>query len=251
MRKILVILFCLALCLACNHQNHTTRLMSYNIRNGCGMDKVVSLERIADIINNTDVEAVALQEVDSMTGRYPIDVATKVGELTDMHATYGGSIDYMGGKYGIAILTRQEPLSYRRVSLPCRSEPRSLLIVELEEYYFCCTHLSLHEEDRIASIGIIEQTLSQLDKPAILAGDINATPDQQSVKLLKQSFQVFEKQGSGGALTWPADNPEMEIDYIALYKGDGAKADIKEHIVIDATLASDHRPIMAEISLCK
>lgn len=250
MRYIMIFICSIALFTACDTAM-TTRIMSYNIRNGYGMDKVVSLERIARVINSANVEAVALQEIDSMTRRYPIDVATIVGELTDMYPTYGASIDFMGGKYGIAILTRQKPLSTRRVPLPCRSEPRSLLIVELDDYYFCSTHLSLHEEDRIASVAIIEQTLSQLDKPALLAGDINATPDEQSVKDMKQHFQIFEKRGSGGALTWPADKPEMEIDYIALYKGNGAHADVKEHYVMDAVVESDHRPIVAEISIKK
>lgn len=250
MKKLLILAFGIALFTACDTAT-TTRLMSYNIRNGYGMDKVASLERVAQVINDADVDAVALQEIDSMTGRYPIDVATKMGELTGMYPTYGASIDFMGGKYGVAVLTRQKPLSTCRVPLPCRSEPRSLLIVELDDYYFCSTHLSLHEEDRIASIGIIEQTLSHLDKPALLAGDINATPDEQSVKDMKQHFQVFEKQGSGGTLTWPADKPEMEIDYIALYKGNGAHADIKEHYVVDAVVESDHRPIVAEISIKK
>lgn len=249
MRISIISLIIAILCSACTTTT-PTRLMSYNIRNGYGMDKVVSLERIAQVINNAEVEAVALQEVDSMTGRYPIDVATKVGELTDMHATYGGSIDYMGGKYGIAVLTRQKPLSHIRVPLPCRSEPRSLLIVELEDYYFCCTHLSLHAEDRNTSMGIIAETLSKLDKPAILAGDINATPDEESVQLLKQNFQVFDKQGHN-KLTWPADKPEVEIDYIALYKGNGATAEVKQHYVVEATVESDHRPIVAEIAIKK
>lgn len=248
MKNILIFICSIALCSACNSAT-TTRLMSYNIRNGYGMDKTVSLERIAQVINNANAEAVALQEVDSITGRYPIDVTTRVGELTDMHATYGASIDFMGGKYGVAILTREKPLSHFRVPLPCRSEPRSLLIVELEDYYFCCTHLSLHEEDRIKSVAIIEQTLAALDKPAILAGDINATPDEQSIKNLKKSFQVFDKQGSGGKLTWPADNPEMEIDYIALYNGNGAVAEVQQHYVVEATVESDHRPIIAEITI--
>lgn len=246
MKRLIILLISITICSACTT---STRLMSYNIRNGYGMDKVASLERVADVINRANVDAVALQEVDSITGRYPIDVASKMGELTNMYPTYGASIDFMGGKYGVTILTRQKPLSFKRVPLPCRSEPRSLLIVELEDYYFCSTHLSLHAEDRVASVAIIEQTLAALDKPAILAGDINATPDEQSIKLLKQSFQVFDKQGSGGQLTWPADKPEMEIDYIALYKGNGATAKVTEHYVVEATVESDHRPIVADIQI--
>ena len=89
MKNILILLCSLALCAGCATSTTSTRLMSYNIRNGKGMDKQVSLERIAEVINNANVDAVALQEVDSVTGRYPIDVAKVVGELTNMHPTYG------------------------------------------------------------------------------------------------------------------------------------------------------------------
>ncbi|MBQ5830509.1 MAG: endonuclease, partial [Alistipes sp.] len=46
-------------------------LMCYNVHNCVGLDDSLSCERIARIINNADVEAVAIQELDSMTTRYP------------------------------------------------------------------------------------------------------------------------------------------------------------------------------------
>ena len=158
---------------SCGPRQIHTRLMSYNVHNCVGLDGELSVERIARVINEADVEAVAIQELDSMTTRYPgHDMLSEVAALTGMYPTYAPTIDYRGGKYGVGMLTREKPISHRQVPLPCRSEPRTLLIVELENYYYCCTHLSLHEEDRVTSVAIIIEELSKLDKPAIIAGDL-------------------------------------------------------------------------------
>lgn len=247
--KLAIAVIVISLMAGCQSAPINARLMSYNIRNGRGIDDSISLERVARVINAEEVEAVALQEVDSVTRRNPIDVATELGRMTNMHATFGGSIDFQGGKYGIAVLTRERPISFWRVPLPCRLEPRSLLVVELERYYFCSTHLSLNEQDRVASIEIIIDELSRLNKPVVLAGDLNALPTEQPIQLLKQHFQVFDKTGPEGCCTWPADAPNIEIDYIATYAAEKMPAEVKSHYVVAAPVESDHRPIVAEIVL--
>ena len=146
---------------ACAPKQISTKVLCYNTHNCVGLDGEFSCERIAKIISEVDADAVAVQELDSMTTRHPgVDVLSELAKHTGMHAVYAPTIDYRGGKYGIGMLTKQKPLSYRQVPLPCRSEPRALLIVELEDYYYCCTHLSLHEEDRITSAAIIIDELS-------------------------------------------------------------------------------------------
>ena len=221
------------------------RLLCYNVCNCMGLDKEYSPERVAKVIKDSDVEAVALQELDSMTTRHPADVLGELAKRTGMYPTFGPSIDFQGGKYGIGVLTKQKPISSRRVPLPCRSEPRSLLIVELQDYYFCSTHLSLHEADRITSMGIIISELSKLNKPVIIAGDFNDTRNSTAMKLLASEFYVFPK--GGNASTFPADKPKSEIDFMALYTGKGAKATVKNHTVLNCPVESDHRPIFAKV----
>ena len=233
---------------SCGPRQIHTRLMSYNVHNCVGLDGELSVERIARVINEADVEAVAIQELDSMTTRYPgHDMLSEVAALTGMYPTYAPTIDYRGGKYGVGMLTREKPISHRQVPLPCRSEPRTLLIVELENYYYCCTHLSLHEEDRVTSVAIIIEELSKLDKPAIIAGDFNAQPNSFPMMALGRKFHVFEK--SGTPYTFPANEPKREIDYVALYTGGGATAEIVEHRVLSAPVESDHAPRVAEVGI--
>ena len=247
--KRITILFAISVAMifaACGGFRREARLMSYNVRNCMGLDGEISYDRVARVINDAAPDAVAVQELDSMTTRYPgQDVLRNLAERTGMYPVYAASIDFRGGKYGIGMLTREKPLSFRRVPLPCRSEPRSLLIVELPDYYYCSTHLSLNAEDRVADAKIIVDEFAKLNKPAFLAGDFNAEPDEEAMRVLRERFEVFGK--SGGNLTFPADKPEIEIDYICCYKGAGRSCEVADHKVIEAVVESDHRPIVADV----
>lgn len=62
--------FVLCLLTGCQpQQEKTLKLMSYNIRNGIGLDEVVDYQRVAAVIAKESPMVVALQEVDSVTGR--------------------------------------------------------------------------------------------------------------------------------------------------------------------------------------
>lgn len=238
----------LAAATSCQKQVHT-RLMTYNVCNCTGLDGIHSCERIATTISGLNVDAVALQELDSMTTRYPgEDMLSQLADLTGMYSTYGASIDFRGGKYGIGILTREKPLSWKRIPLPCRSEPRSLLIVELEDYYFCSTHLSLHTEDRLSSAEIIRSELGSLDKPVVIAGDFNATPDEAAMMHLSNDFHFVN---TPTMFTYPANEPRIEIDYIGISYNNTADIEEVESYVVEARVESDHRPLVSELKFKK
>lgn len=244
MKRLMLFLLAASLIMTACQTTTTMRVMSYNVRNCTGLDGQNSCERIAAIITRENVEAIALQELDSMTRRYPgQDMLKNLAELTGMHPTFGASIDFMGGKYGVGILTKQKPLSWKRIPLPCRSEPRSLLVVELEDYYFCSTHLSLHADNRLESAEIISEELSKLDKPVIIAGDFNATPDEESIQRLTTSFHFAS---SAEKYTFPADKPDIEIDYIGIAHAQ-AKDIATTAYVVNAPVESDHRPLVSEV----
>ena len=249
MKKLLLILAVLAIGVTTTASAQKLRVMSYNVKNGGGLDGIKDIKRCGKLVRDAQSDVVAVQELDSMTTRYEgQDMLKNLAELTGMYPTFAPSIDYQGGKYGIGMLTKEKPLSYRRVALPCRSEPRSLQIVELKDYYYCCTHLSLHAEDRETSIGIIIDELSKLDKPVMIAGDFNAEPEEESMKMMAEEFAIFKKDAA--PYTFPADKPDIEIDYICLLKsGKVAKFEVLEHSIIDAPVESDHRPIVAEVKI--
>lgn len=120
-------------------EDNTLRIMSYNIRNGRGLDNVSNIQRTADVINKVRPNVVAVQEVDSVTGRSgQTDILRVLADKTLMFPVYAPAINYDGGKYGIGMLSKEKPLSYRYLALPGREEERALLIVEFEKYIYCC-----------------------------------------------------------------------------------------------------------------
>lgn len=175
-------------------ERNTLRIMSYNIRNGRGMDEVTDLGRIAEAIRKVAPDVVAVQEVDSVTGRSGgIDVLRTLGERTLMFPTYAPAIDFDGGKYGVGMLSKEKPVSYRYIALPGREEERVLLWVEFERYIFCCTHLSLTPEDRMLSLPILRREAASAHKPLFIAGDWNATAHSPFITGNQQGFPVVEQ----------------------------------------------------------
>ena len=159
---------------ACTQRQTTLKFMSYNIRNGRGIDNVQDLGRVAEIINRTAPDIVALQELDSVTGRMAGRfIPGELGEMTGMHARFCRAIDYDGGAYGVGLLSRDEPLAVRRIPLPGREESRVLFVAEFPDYVVCVTHLSLTPEDQRASLPIIRTVTDTCRKPVLLAGDFN------------------------------------------------------------------------------
>ena len=222
----------------------TVKILSYNIKNCQGMDGVVSYQRVADVIKRIDAEVVALQELDSATKRSKgVVVLDELSRLTGMYKTYGASIDYQGGKYGIGILTKEKPLSWKRIPLPGREEARSLLIVELKDIVFGCTHFSLTEEDRLSSAYIVSNSFKNYSKPVFLAGDLNATPESSVIKSIEDYFTILTKTTSP---TSPSNNPSKCIDYIFGLKTTGTSFTTTKTVVEQEPVASDHLPVWAE-----
>ena len=248
MKHIFLLLSMLAMAASAHSQDYL-KLMSYNIRNTKGMDNVRNVQRIANVINNEAPDVVAVQELDSMTTRSnQTDVLAEVAERTQMHANYAPAISFQGGKYGIGILSKEQPLSIRTFPLPGREEERMLMIAEFKDYLFACTHLSLTEEDRLASLDIIKNSASTSNKPFFLAGDLNDTPDSKFIKSLQQDFQILTNTKKP---TYPAPEPKETIDYIATWKENTDNFANLSTQVVEEPLASDHRPITLTLRMAK
>jgi endonuclease/exonuclease/phosphatase family metal-dependent hydrolase/Icc-related predicted phosphoesterase len=225
---------------------NTIRVLSYNIRNGKGMDNKTDYQRTADVITDIAPDIVALQELDSATNRSNgVDVLSRLAALTAMYSVYGASLSYDGGKYGIGILSKEKPISWKRISLPGREEARSLLIVEFKKYIFCCTHFSLNEDDRTSSIAIINEAAKDFSKPIILAGDINAAPSSFALKTFTKNWSLLSDTAR---FTFPANKPNRTIDYIFGYNPKERGYSVLQTRVVN-TQASDHLPIFSDIRL--
>lgn len=225
------------------------RIASYNILNGKKLDhRTPSFAEQANIIGNLRPDAIAIEEVDSMTRRSAGHfVLGEYGAQLQMHALYSPAINYDGGKYGMGILTREQPIKVTRIPLPGREEMRTCIIAEFPNYVFCGTHFSLTEEDRLTSIDLICREAEKYDKPFFLAGDLNCTPQSEAGKELARRFIILTDTASH---TFPADKPQETIDYVAIYRNAAAQNIMKlSSGVLDEPEASDHRPIYVDVLL--
>lgn len=244
MKKNLLFIFAALFIFSAQAQN-TLKLMSYNIKNANGMDNVCNFQRIANVINNTSPDVVAIQEVDSMTNRSGQKyVLGEIAERTQMHGYFAPAIDYDGGKYGIGLLTKQVPLRLQSLPLPGREEARTLILAEFTDYIYCCTHMSLTEEDRMKSLELVKAFTSSSTKPLFLAGDMNAEPESGFIKKLQKDFQILSNPKQH---TFPAPDPKETIDYIATLKQNAKGFAVISAKVINEPMASDHRPILVEL----
>lgn len=224
------------------------RVLAYNIHHGAGMDGAIDLPRIANVIQSEKPDFVALQEVDKMVNRSgKIDQAKVLGGLLGMHHHFAKFMDYDGGEYGLAVLSKYPIIKSHTHELPDGAEPRVVLEVEAvvngKPVSFASIHLDWTKSPlRLAQFKALDQALANRDHPVIVAGDYNAEPNSPTMALARQSGFIIPK--SDANLTWPADKPTVEIDYIVIRGMSGVKA---TSFVLDERIASDHRPVVGVI----
>lgn len=235
-----------------SRKGETLSLMSFNVRNGLGLDKDrMDYKRTSEVISSCCTDVVALQELDCGTKRSEgEDVLDVIAKRTGMYGTFAPAIEYGGGTYGVGMLSIEKPLRSATVPLPGREEARVLLMVEFNEYIYCCTHLSLTEEDRMASLQIIEDALKDFSagtgKPVFIAGDWNDYPDSPFMAKMKKRFDILTDTAIP---TFPSNAPASTIDYIARWKGGDRKTfgKVLGSSVPVVPAASDHRPVTVSL----
>jgi endonuclease/exonuclease/phosphatase family metal-dependent hydrolase len=230
----------------------TLRLLTYNIKHGLGNDGEIDLERTAAVINALQPDLVALQEVDNGVERTGgVDQARRLGELTGMHAAFGDFMEYQGGHYGMAILSRYPIVESENHRLPDGAEPRSALAARVRiddtgrEIVFVGIHLYRTEEERLCQAKRVVDATAGESAPVILAGDFNSTPDSEVMSLIRGSWTLPDK--GADRLTFSSDDPRREIDFIAYRPGE--IFEVLEHRVIDEPIASDHRPVLLTLRM--
>ena len=239
------------------HPPVTVRVLTYNIHHGEGLDGRIDLKRIARIIRQTEADLVALQEVDrGVTRSDRVDQPARLAELTGLQAVFEKNIDCQGGEYGNAVLSRLPIESHENHALPRvgANEQRGLLEVQVrtggQRLVFFATHLDHQRDDaeRMASVAALHELLGACaDRPVIVAGDFNATPDSRVLSAAAEFLtSTIEGETAAGG-TYPADQPERRIDHILSDGRSGLR--LTECRVLLEPVASDHRPVLAVFEL--
>lgn len=232
-------------------------VLSYNIHHANPPSKpgLIDISAIAGLINRMSPSLVALQEIDVYTHRSGgnLHEATAIAQLTGMKAYFGKSIDYDGGSYGVAVLSRYPVSEFIVHRLPTMAgtngEPRVLAMAKVSlpgkgACWFACTHLDAQKNDtnRVAQMSEILRVFREESLPVILAGDLNAVPGSRVIDSL-DSYFTRSCQDSCKSYTMPNVDPVKTIDFIAFRPNDAFR--LRAHEVPDEQYASDHRPVLA------
>jgi endonuclease/exonuclease/phosphatase family metal-dependent hydrolase len=243
------------------------RVLTYNIHHGEGTDKKFDLQRIAKVIKSVSPDIVALQEVDQGTARASgVDQPAELAKLTGMQVVFGRNIDFQGGGYGTAVLTKLPVKASASEKIPSFYEPtaenaeqRAVQVVELGPpgepgIVFLGTHLDYRpdERERMASAEVINRLAAKYgDRLMLLAGDLNATPDSNVIRTLEKHWKIAggdakpkaeEDESTKRLFTFPSEKPAKHIDYVLFRPAD--RWQVVETRVLEEKVASDHRPLL-------
>ena len=243
----------------------TVRVIVYNMHAGKDAGGVDNLEGIVALIRATRADLVLLQEVDQGTRRSGVvDQPAVLAARTGFHVAFGSALDYDGGKYGVATLSRW-PIAFDTLyRLPVdppqeRSggsrEPRGLLRADIASPYGTIavfnTHIDASREDawRQQEARVIVSTVvrTRQSRPLLLlGGDMNSTPESAVQHIIRRPGlrDAFAECGRGLGLTYPSDSAVKRIDYLYL---SGAMQCTRADV--PATSVSDHLPLVVAVTI--
>ena len=228
--------------------------VTYNIRHGAGMDDSLRLERTAAALRPLAADFIALQEVDRNVNRSnKVDQARLLGDLLGMKSAFGAFMDYQGGEYGLAILSKWPIVRSTPLRLPDGNEPRVALLVQVtladgSPLTVVCVHFDWVSNDsfRLRQATALTTVLDTLRMPYVLLGDFNDEPGSRTLALFEARATQLRKPASDH-FTFSSTEPVKEIDFVfvapARAWGTGSAHPVTER------MASDHRPVVAEVVL--
>lgn len=200
----------------------TWTLMNYNIHSGEDEQGRMNLEGIMDVIRSVQPDFVFTEEVAChVSTAGDVDEAALLQDGLGMHVTFAKSIDWMGGDYGIALLSRQPVTDVQVYPIPDLEEEkrdrwfehrivlRCQTLYEGQPVTLLVTHLGLSEGERQLGVQLLCSLLDDITTPVILGGDLNTQPDEPLMAPLLERLQMHST-----AYTFPSSDPNVKIDYL-------------------------------------
>jgi len=229
------------------------RVITYNIHHGEGVDGIVDLERISEVIKKENPDILLLQEIDVGLERsgnvdIPKYLSSKIG-LNEV--AFGKNLDIENGGYGNATLSkfpiiRSKNFQFQQIG----PEQRGVLVTEIsldgKNFLVLNSHFDHSKDDSeriLYAEKIINHILPKYNTDAVLfGGDFNDIPTSPMYHKLMDKFKdAWIVSGRGDGYTIPSDQPSKRIDYI-LFDGK-----IKpDSVWVPGTEASDHLPVAAD-----
>ncbi len=238
------------------------RVATYNVHGCVGTDGQRSETRIAQVIDELAVDIIGLQELDLSRARSGgVDQAGTIATTLGWHWRFQAAMRHGDEHYGHAVLSRH-PLAFRQAAcLPgiapffCREERAAVgldVMTNLGQVYVINTHLGLGWRERQLQAELLTSAdwLAAGSSPLILLGDFNSLPGSRPHRLLSRYLRdVRQLVASRRPLrTFPTAFPVLAVDHIFVNAA-LQPASVTVHRTARARIASDHFPLVTELSL--
>ncbi|MEJ0069904.1 MAG: endonuclease/exonuclease/phosphatase family protein [Pseudomonadota bacterium] len=241
---------------------------TYNIHRCVGLDRIRDPARIANVINELNVDVIGLQEVDARGRRIQNMLARRLGAPAERRAANAiDQFDYLAQKLGgqavrgpvlrgpkgnmtTALISRHKIAAVRELDLSLPTgEPRGAIDADLEIggrlVRVIVAHLGLRVREREQQIArLCHAVRTPEDRPLIVMGDFNEWHLHRSTL-----GPLDERLGHATPVpSFPARFPLLSLDRIWVGR-ESLVTHLHVHRTPLARKASDHLPVQATIRL--
>jgi endonuclease/exonuclease/phosphatase family metal-dependent hydrolase len=213
------------------------RVATFNVQHARRPDGVVDVALLARTCAALEVDVLAIEEVDRRVRRSGWrDLAAHVASACGMRHVLG-AVHRIGplGRYGNALLSRRRIGDVDLLRLPGDGAPRGAIVARTADLSVAVTHLSRNRERSAVQLDVVCDALLARPGPHVLLGDLNRR-DHEVGRLAERGFTV-----AGGPPTYPAGDPRLRIDHVAVT----GLAIVS--IEAPPVPVSDHRPLVVEV----
>lgn len=246
------------------------RVLEWNIHHGVGTDGAYNIDRLATWMTRMNPDVVLLNEVEKNTwwgnedqpARFKSLLQSKTGRTWYAHFSQEFGQWSSNGK-GHLILSRYPLESTSHVNITASSglkgagaASQATIVVNGRTINFILTHLDPHDQAmRLRQAKDVINWASGYAENRILAGDMNAWPDQSSIAEVNKTYtdtwtaavNLGTATGISGITPFGATK-KGRIDYIFLSKGSSGMS-VLSSMVYDTRdgsgiMPSDHRPVL-------
>jgi endonuclease/exonuclease/phosphatase family metal-dependent hydrolase len=233
------------------------RIATYNVHKCRGMDRRISVARIAEVLREVDADIIALQEILRVTNEDPKhdQVGFLASELGMEHCAFGHNRPLQGGTYGNATLSRFPIENWTNYDVShAKPERRGCLRTDIrigkgQQVHVMNLHLGTGFMERRAQARMLlspELLLNgDFKDPRIVVGDFNEWTRGLATRLLSEHFVSADSKGRRVKRSYPGVLPMLRLDDV-YYDGKLKLEKIAIHRSKIALVASDHLPMVAE-----
>jgi endonuclease/exonuclease/phosphatase family metal-dependent hydrolase len=229
--------------LAAACQARRMRVVTWNVQharpNPVGRPDVGAVVRAVDPLG---ADVVAVQELDRGRRRSGgVDQPAALADGLGGQLLWGPAVR-TDGEYGVALVVRGRVVDAEVVGLSGTSEPRVVVVAEVEvhdrRWTVACTHLSRDREFAVEQLRVVLDALSARPAPRVLLGDLNLQLAEFGPVAAAAGYEVVDGPATHSTRR---RRPTRRIDHVLLSGATATAATVHRFDV------SDHAAVVADL----